>query len=155
MTSKDLAALLPTLDRLNLRVLLHTVLNIKTEEELQHITPTQAIKAGLWEFMRAIGFVTDGQARLVLDWLSPILDNVIPQFSADHATLPVLHLTFAEQRWVGFSSKRTWYDMLFNTQTEELPEPAVLLVVCDVTALYLRQCAWLKKLKKEDGDAKS
>ena len=150
MNIDDLATLLPTLSRQDVRVMAHTVLDLRTPEHLVNISLINVLKAGLWEFMRALGFVTDAQARSILVRLDPALRKFTEELtSATSESLPVLLVTFAEQRWVGWSTQTDWYDMLLDESVAQLPEPAVLLVTCDVTSLHLRQRKWLRKLKKD------
>lgn len=153
LTFDDLASLLPTMERRDAQIMVRSVLGLRTVEQLTSIGPLDALKAGLWEFMAAIGFVTDAQARAVLARVEPALKDVLPAFEQGGTVLPVFHVTFAEQRWVACPLQPHWYDMQLDETTPGLPEPAVLLVTCDVTALYLRQRAWLKKLKPESKDA--
>lgn len=149
----DLASLLPTMERREAQIMAHSVLGLRTAEQLKNIGPVDALKAGLWEFMAAVGFVTDAQARAVLSRVAPALKDVMPAFERGGTVLPVFHVTFAEQRWMACPLQLNWYDMQLDEEVQHLPEPAVLLVSCDVTAMFLRQRAWLKKLKPESKDA--
>jgi hypothetical protein len=136
------------------QVMVRSVLGLRTVEQLTNIGPLDALKAGLWEFMAAVGFVTDAQARAVLARVEPALKDVLPVYEKGGTVLPVFHVTFAEQRWMACPLQPEWYDMELDETSPHLPEPAVLMVTCDVTAMYLRQKAWLKKLKPESKDAR-
>lgn len=141
----DLAPLLPTLDRTAVAVLTRAVLGLRTPEQQADVSPFDRLRAGLWEFMAAVGFVTDAQRRKVLDFVTPALTAIQP-LCVDGKQPPTVHVTFAEQRWVACPFQANWYDMLYDEHVERLPEPPVLLVTCDVTAMFLRQRAWLAKL---------
>jgi hypothetical protein len=43
-----------------------------------------------------------------------------------------------------------WFDLYTQEHIDELPEPPVLLVVCDVSALILRMTRWLEKVRSKD-----
>lgn len=150
MTTKvsldDLATLLPTLEKRDVAILARSVLGLRTAEQQKDISTLDQLRAGVWEFMVAVGFVTDAQRQKVLAVLEPALRDVIPAYEAGGTSLPTFHVTFAEQRYVAAPLRQAWYDMHFDEDVQVLPEPAVLLVTCNVTALYLRQRAWLSKL---------
>jgi hypothetical protein len=152
VTLMDLAACLPTLDPRAVTVLARSVLGLRTAEQQQDVSLFDQIRAGLWEFMTAVGFVTDAQRRKVLDFVTPALTGVLPVYQTG-GPWPVVHVTFADQRWVACPMQAKWYDMLYDEYVEELPEPAVLLVTCDVTAMFRRQRAWLARLTKGGTDA--
>lgn len=102
---------------------------------------------GLWEFMSAVGFVSDAQGRAVLAEMRPALDAAAAGMAAGGDVLPAFHVVFSERRWVAWPTRDAWFDMVEEVSVASLPEPSVLSVVCDVTALYLRQEAWLERLK--------
>lgn len=146
VTADTLAGLLPTLTKQQVAVLIRSVLGLRTEAQKADIALLDCLRAGLCEFMIAVGFVTDLQSRSILTRMNPILQDVIPIYESGVKTLPTVHVVFAEQRWVAHPGSSKWYDMVYDEEVDELPTPAVLLVVCDVTALFLRQKAWLAKL---------
>jgi len=145
VSATDLAALVPTLDRQQVNVLVRSVLGLKTDEQRSAVSLTDRLKAGLWEFMRAVGFVTDAQAEKLLSRMTPALRNFAMLLHGGERTI-VFELTFVEQRWVAWPTGHSWYDLWYDEDVEQLPEPGVLKVVCDVTALFLRQEAVLAKL---------
>jgi len=147
VTLDELVLLLPTLTRREVTALAYAVLGLRTPEQLRAIPLADRLKAGLWEFMAAVGFVTDAQRRQVLDRLGPALQGVLPAYRAGGGRLPPFFVTFAEQRYVTYPAAGVWYDFHFDRSLEELPEPAVLLVTCDLTALFLRQNAWLARAR--------
>jgi hypothetical protein len=147
VTLDDLAAVLPTMERRDVAVLAHSVLGLKTPAQRADVSLFDRLRAGLWEFMKAVGFVTDDQARRVLARVSPVLSTLARDYYSESGTvLPNARVVFAEQRWVAVTGLDDWYDMQFDETVTALPEPAVLLVTCDVTAMHLRQEAWLAKL---------
>lgn len=146
VTMDDLAAVLPTMDRRQVQILARSVLGLRTADQQKAVSLFDQLKAGLWEFMLAVGFVTDAQRLKVLELAAPTLRKAADVYPAGGTHLPVVHIVFAEQRWVACPLIPQWYDMVFDEHVEALPEPAVLLVTCDVTAMYLRQRAWLSKL---------
>lgn len=147
VTLDDLAALLPTLGRREVAAMARSVLDLRTPEQRQAVSLFDRLRAGLWEFMHAVGFVTDDQARRVLTRVSPVLYKLAGDDYLEPTTvLPVVRVVFAEQRWVAVTGLDGWYDMQFDEAVPALPEPAVLLVTCDVTAMFRRQEAWLAKL---------
>lgn len=153
VTADDLARLVPTLDLREAEILTRAVLGLRTPEQRADVSLFDQLRAGLWEFMVAVGFVTDAQRRKVLDFVTPALTSVVPAYAHPGPTLPTVHVTFAEQRWVACPFQANWYDMVFDEHVVEIPEPAVLLVTCNVTALFRRQQAWLAKLTKGGRDA--
>lgn len=150
VTPDLLRQLLPTLDKPQFSVLLRSVLGLRTAQQLSDIPTVDQLKAGLWEFMTIVGFVTDAQARKVLERVEPALRDVAPVYESGIKTLPAFHVTFAEQRWVAHPTAANWYDMVYDEEAAVLPEPPVLLVTCDVTAMYLRQQQVLKRLEGKD-----
>ncbi len=153
VSARVLASLLPTLDGSQFSVLLRSVLDLRTPEQQADVGLVDRLKAGLWEFMTAVGFVTDAQARHVLKRVEPVLMDVTPLFVAGGKKLPVCRVTFASSRYVCHPLADKWYDMVYDEELDELPEPAVLLVTCDVTAMYVRQARQLAELERKDADA--
>ena len=150
VTPDALQQLLPTLDKPQLAVLLRSVLGLRTPEQLGDIGTVDRLKAGLWEFMLVVGFVTDAQARQILTRVEPAFRDVSPVYESGIKSLPAFHVTFAEQRWVAHPNAANWYDMVYDEEAAELPEPPVLFVTCDVTAMYLRQQRVLGRLGGKD-----
>lgn len=120
-------------------VLTRAVLQLRTSELRNAISALDCLRAGVWRFMTATNFITDAQAHNVLARVTPVLADIIPVLTKGGSTLPVFQLVFAETRWATWPMAGSWYDMQFDDNVAALPEPAVLLVICDVTALYLRQ----------------
>lgn len=131
-------------------ILLRTVLGLKSAAAQAAISPTDVLLAGVWQFMRATNFVSDAQAAKILAFVRPVLWDMAPRLTAEPARLPVFHLVFAEMRWVTWPTAPAWYDMTFDEPIAELPGPAVLLVVCDVTALFVRQQVRLAEVRNRD-----
>jgi hypothetical protein len=153
VSTQELAHILPTLDKSQLYVLVRSVLGLKTEEQQNNISVVDRLKAGIFEFMLAIGFVSDAQGRAVLARLEAPLNKIVSELRPESNVLPVFKLHFVEQRWAAWPTCAVWYDLRYDEDVAELPEPGVLIVTCDVTALYLRQEAALSKLRRSK-DAK-
>lgn len=146
VTSDQLAKLLPTMTRAQVDSMLRAVLKLRTFEQRKAITLADRLRAGLWEFMHAVGFVTDGQASAVLARVGPVLAETAARIAAGMVRVSPLTVVFAEKRFVAVPGVGSWYDLAYDEEIAELPEPAVLLVSCDVMALYARQEKWLAKL---------
>lgn len=154
VSSHELASLVPTMDRQQVTVLVRSVLGLKTPEEQAGVSLPLRLKAGLWEFMRAVGFVTDAQAEKLLAKMTYALRDFALVLQGGSRTT-VFELTFVEQRWAAWPTAGSWYDLWYDEDVETLPEPGVLKVVCDVTALYLRQEAVLARLRSKDARIES
>jgi len=159
ITAEQLCTLVPTLSKFDFLIMLKTILNIKTEKDRANITELTCLKAGIWECMKAIGFVTDAQGLKILEKLEEPLKELLDRFSSFRfgggIFHPVLLLSFLEQRWVVWSNCPTYYDMLYDEDVEVTVEhPAVLIVSCDIATLYLRQKLKLQS-KDKDKDEKS
>ncbi len=154
ITTDLLRTLVPTLDRTQFAVLLKSVLGIRTPEQEANIDLKHQIQVGLWEFMWSLGFVSDAQARKILELTGEIITRVSQWYvtTPKNAHLPRITVTFADRRWVCWLQSKTWYDMLYDQTVDVLPEPAVMLITCDVTALYKRQLAWLDRHRSKDAE---
>lgn len=139
ITRDQLQKLVPLLDHKQFAVMLRSVLELRKLEQQDDISVLNRIKAGLWEFFKAVNFVSDAQGRELLTHLTASISQHIAAWLTNDNDLPIFRITFAERRWVSWPGQSVWYDMLYNEFVQQMPEPAVLSVVCDVTALVLRQ----------------
>lgn len=149
VTREELKCLVPTLTPAQFRVLTKVVLRLDLNREPDAVSLLDQLKAGLYEFMMAVGFVSDSQAQAVLVQALPLLSRVAAAAVSpvDLEAFPAA-VTFAEQRWVLPSGDDVWYDMQEFTTVEDLPAPPVLLVLCSLPALFVRQQSWLAKLRR-------
>lgn len=150
MTASELVKLVPTLDKPQQSVLLRTVLGANTPDRFANLDTLDMIRAGLWEFLLAIGFVSEVQATLLLHHMRPALDDFSKVVDGGATSLPVFRLTLAEKRWATWPLHDQWFDLYTQEHVKAMPEPAVLLVCCDVTAMTLRMTRWLDKLRSKD-----
>lgn len=150
LTGTELTKLLPTLDRAQVSVLFRTILGVTTRERFEALGTLDAVRGGVWEFLLAIGFVSEVQATLLLHGMRPALEDLSRVVDGGGTVLPTFRLTLAERRWAMWPTHDKWFDLYTQEHVDELPEPPVLLVVCDVSALILRLTRWLEKVRSKD-----
>lgn len=150
LTGAELAKLLPTLDRAQVSVLTRTILGVTTKDRFDALGTADAVRAGVWEFLLAVGFVSEVQATLLLHAMRPALEDLSRVVDGGGTVLPTFRLTLAEKRWATWTVHNTWFDFYTQEHVDTLPEPPVLLVVCDVSALILRLTRWLEKVRSKD-----
>lgn len=165
ITADLLKTLVPTLDRTQFAVLLKSVLGIRTPEQEEKIDLKEQIQAGLWEFMWSLGFVSDAQARCILTRTDATVAKFVTYYTLNlnNASLPLprLAIAFIDRRWLvwndpsrwpTWNDHKTWYDMLYDQDVNDLPEPPIMTITCDVTALYKRQMVWLARHRSKDAE---
>ncbi len=145
-TLAEMAKILPTLDKTQFSVLVRSILGIKDGRDVEL---RERLKMGLYEFLMALGFVTDVQARSILAKIDPIATIYARLFQeAEHSKmLPTFTVVIADKRFACWPDRDTWLDLTFDEDVETLAEPAVMLINCNVTALHLRMQGWLNQLR--------
>jgi hypothetical protein len=149
VTFQELSGLLTTLNRQDMEALA-ALLSLRSEYERQNIQLGDRLAGGVYEFLVATAVMPEARRELI-DQITPMLRDlakVLPGRSREN--LPSAHVVFAEQRYVSWPMADGFYDMVTRAMIPALPDPAVTFVVCDVTALYLRQEQWLKRLRGLD-----
>lgn len=152
VSDEELSKLLPTLDKAQFLTLTRGVLGLRADKQLAAIGTADVLAAGVWEFLLAVGFVTDGQARGLLLRARPALSDLSGILNAGRAALPTFRIVVAEKRWATWPMHDAWYDLVCDEDIPELPVPGVLLVCCDVTALHGRMTAWLERMRNSHGN---
>jgi hypothetical protein len=155
VTGSELAKLLTTLTKAQAAALIRTVLGVKTPDRFNALNTADVLAAGVWEFLQATDFVTEIQATLVVHHMRPALGVLAGVLDVSSTTLPTFRLTIAERRWITWPTWVAWFDIYTQETVIELPEPPVLLVVGDVTALYVRLGRWLDRFRGTPGGAQN
>ena len=149
-TGDHLLKVLNTLEKPQAMTLVRTVLGANTRDRFAHMGSLDLLRGGIWEFLLAVNFVSEVQATLVVHRMVASLTDLARVLDAGGKTLPVYRLTIAEKRWVTWPTSPTWFDFYTQEAVAALPEPPVLLVTCDVTALYLRLVQRLERVRSKD-----
>lgn len=145
-SAADMRRILPTLDSAQFTTLTHTVLGLKTAADRKAVSPADRLRMGAWEFLLAVG-VTDAQARLVLREAVSLFEDAAGDYEAwTGGPLSAHKFGIADRRFVGWTASSGWFDLRLEEWVAALPEPAVMTITCDLTALFLRQRRWLAKL---------
>ncbi len=148
---EDVRRLVPTLDDRRFSALARHVVCVTKPED---VSLADRLLFGICEFLNATGFVSDVQTREIVPLIRPTVRMYAEEEYAGRVgltALPVFSLVTVEQRWVSWSGRGgLWYDLRLETDVESLPEPGVLFVTCDVTAMHVRMEKWLARLKGTD-----
>lgn len=109
----------------------------------------------IWEFYSSLGLLTDGQRRVLFGQMDRVL-NKIAEVLADcfdpdgelQRALPILLVTLHDQRYATWTHYGELYDLDEERQIDELEEPAISMIACNVMAAYTRLHKRLRKLRK-------
>lgn len=152
VSEAELARLMPTVPRHEVSAFVRVVLGRRAARERLEIPTIDQLKGGLWEFMVAVGFVTDAQRRAVVDRALPALEALAAAIDR-HEQPRQATVVFAEQRFLAVTGLPGWFDLHLEQWLPELPYPCVLFVVCELAALAARQQQWLAKIRgTKDGE---
>lgn len=109
----------------------------------------------VWEWIRHLGFVTDGQTADLLRseridtlarWIASHWAQGHGQF--DRRALITFQLTLADHRYARWTGEPDWHDFVYGEPVAVLPAPPVTLILCDLTALYCRALDRLERLRE-------
>jgi hypothetical protein len=122
-TGDDLVKVLNTLEKPQAATLLRTVLGIDSTARYRNLGSAELLRGGLWEFLLAVGFVSEMQALVVVHRMEPALADLVRVLEAGGRSLPIFRLTLAERRWATWPTHPTWFDFYTQENVVELPEP--------------------------------
>lgn len=99
------------------------------------------LRAGFWEWLAHVEFVTDAQRRYALDCVTPALADYARALegAGDPAAVPGMLVTVGDERYLTWSGNGgPWRDILYQEEVGETERPVATYLVCDVFGVYHR-----------------
>lgn len=154
-TLNELRRIMTTLDSAQFNFLVRGTLDWKMEWTTE-TTLQQQLVLGLAEWLAHLGCVTDGQQRVILSIMAKPLEcyaEKLEPLLTDRHPKPFFLISLADGRYATYTGCQRWFDLQECNWIDELPEPAVSHLCCDLTALSQRQQRRLNFLRKGSPDA--
>lgn len=150
---RQLQRVMPTADPAAFAAVRRRVLGIRTPEQTAELPLAVQLRLLFWDWLRHLGFLADDQVhKLAAD---PKLDETAALLEACWAgdvlravDLPVIQFALYDHRYGRWSGRSGFQDLVDDEPAAELPAPAVTVIVCDLTALYVRALHRLQRLEE-------
>lgn len=160
-TLSEMSLILNTLSAAEFRAMRKLVTGLKRLRtgDMVTLTWSETLQMAFWEWLHHLGCVDDHAKSCMLAMYDEMLQDLANMAMAQmalndgkirHSKLPTRVVAVADSYW-GSTPDQRWYNLDSDNYVAELPQPAVTIVACDLTALFIRCLERLQRLRGPQG----